>query len=393
MRLMMVSQDFPPQIGGIATYTAEVAKRLAKLSDEFVLVAPRARGQKSVDDKLDFRVMRIAGNRHTMFATSVPAACRVARRLRPDVMLNVQWQTGPASLTAQAMGWAGKVFVVAHGRELLLEPWASVPLAQKSYSGLRSTVIRRADGLLPVSRWTGNKLVELGVDPRRVCVAHNGVDPSQFFPRDSDALRARYGLQGRRVVLSVGRLVPNKGFDTMIEALPQVRQRIPSVVYLVVGQGPDRERLERLAAAQGVDDRVVFAGPADGERLNEHYNLCDVFTTISREEPPSVEGFGIVFLEAGACERPVVAGRSGGIPDAVLHGQTGLLVTPGNAQELANAIITLLSDEALARRLGKNARDRVVRELNWDRRSEHIFGVLSGREKKDLETHIAEPRC
>jgi phosphatidylinositol alpha-1,6-mannosyltransferase len=150
------------------------------------------------------------------------------------------------------------------------------------------------------------------------------------------------------------------------------------VGYVVVGTGPDRDRLERLAASLGVLERVRFAGFVPDDLLPSYYHGCDLFALISRHAPgrAAVEGFGIVFLEAGACGRPVLGGRSGGVADAVAEGESGLLVDPGDVEEVAGALSRLLTDGALARRLGEGGRQRVQRSFDWARRSEEVRKVL-----------------
>jgi len=168
--------------------------------------------------------------------------------------------------------------------------------------------------------------------------------------------------------------VKRKGQDMVIRALPLVRAKFPTVRYMIVGQGPERLRLEKLAEQVGVRDCVTFAGPADDDELPKHYNDCDVFVMPSRDIPAeaSVEAFGIVYLEANACGKPVIGGRSGGAEEAVIDGVTGLLVDPWNIEELAEAINRLLSDGYFARELGENGRHWVEKQMNWERAAQEV---------------------
>ena len=149
------------------------------------------------------------------------------------------------------------------------------------------------------------------------------------------------------------------------------------MAYVVAGEGPDRERLEALALRLGVADAVRFVGAIPNEELALWYSLGEVFVMPSRSEPPDVEGFGIVFLEAAACERPVVAARAGGVPDAVADGISGLLVEPNDEEGLARALIELLSDPARRADLGRRARERVLAEFTWDRVAERTLEALA----------------
>jgi phosphatidylinositol alpha-1,6-mannosyltransferase len=200
---------------------------------------------------------------------------------------------------------------------------------------------------------------------------HLGTDPTHFRPSvDPRALRERFELpdEGTRWIVTVARLQKHKGMDTVIEALPAILARAPDVRYAVVGTGPDRERLVKLAQRRGLADRVRFIGGIDDQALPAFYGLGSVYVGASRRaERLGVEGFGISLVEASACGLPVVAGDSGGIPDAVRDGETGFLVPPEEPAAFADAICRLLADPAAAKRMGQNGRRAVETYFNWDR--------------------------
>jgi phosphatidylinositol alpha-1,6-mannosyltransferase len=198
-----------------------------------------------------------------------------------------------------------------------------------------------------------------------------------------------------RVIVTVGNLVSRKGHDMVIRALPRLAQTIPDITYLVVGNGPHRQQLEELACSIGVRDHVVFAGVVPDRDLPDVYALSDVFAMPSRAhlDTCDVEGFGLVFLEANACGKPVVAGRSGGIPEAVEDGVTGLLVNPTDAEDIARAIGKLLTDTDLARRMGHQGRVRVVTRFTWEAIIKRVEKSLEAvlREKVTRGGHLDEP--
>jgi len=187
------------------------------------------------------------------------------------------------------------------------------------------------------------------------------------------------------MIVTVGNLVQRKGQDMVIRSLPLIRQSNPEITYLIVGDGPYRPELEKLAGAMGVKDRVIFAGRVAADDLPDIYALSDVFVMPSRERLDSddVEGFGLVFLEASACAKPVVGSWSGGVPDAVVDGVTGLLVNPQYPEEIAKALSRLLLERDFAIQLGRQGRSRVVSEFNWAHVADQVQGVLGGvvREK------------
>jgi phosphatidylinositol alpha-1,6-mannosyltransferase len=186
--------------------------------------------------------------------------------------------------------------------------------------------------------------------------------------------------RGRRVLLSVGRLVDTyKGHDMVIRALPLILAKAPETEYVIVGDGPLRQYLARLAESLGVAAAVRFVGQADDDAVDAWYRACDVFVLASRESGVSggAEGYGIVFVEASLRGKPVVGGRSGGVPDAVIDGETGLLVDPNDPADIAEAITRLLTDPELADRLGRGGRRRVVEDLSWPEYTARFSRVLA----------------
>jgi phosphatidylinositol alpha-1,6-mannosyltransferase len=233
--------------------------------------------------------------------------------------------------------------------------------------------LQRATLVAACSRFTAEAVVALGVPRSRVRVAYPGVDTTRFSPRPDPELlgssepRAQSPEPPR--LLTVSRLHERyKGHDTVIRALPLVLARHPGTRYVIVGDGPLRAYLARLAQSLGVEQAVRFRGEEPDDLLPSLYRACDVFVQLSREAlvGGGAEGFGIACLEAAACGKPVVAGRSGGLPDAVQDGTTGVLVDPDDVADAADAIVALLDDAERARRLGEAGRARVLERFTWD---------------------------
>jgi phosphatidylinositol alpha-1,6-mannosyltransferase len=377
MRLLFITQDFPPDVGGTQTYAYELARRLARRCADFAVLAPHRPGDAAVDATLPFDVVRIRASYDTLSIKALGPVLRLARQRRFDTAFHVQWPTAIATLLARPFGGPQRILVAAHGRELLLEPLAHIPLLNTLYNGLRNTVLRRVDGLFPVSHYTGTLLKARGVPPERIRVLNNGTDPARFYPMDATALRENLGLRDRKTLLTISRLVPRKGIDTVLRALPRILEAVPQAFYLIGGDGPDRERLASLAQHLGVTNHVRFLGRIPYDDLRRYYNVGDIFVMPSRQDEPYVEGFGLVFLEANACGKPVVGAHAGGIPDAVRDGETGLLVAPDDVAGLADALIRLLTDIDFAAMLGSNGRQRVLHEANWDRVADRLYHWLA----------------
>jgi phosphatidylinositol alpha-1,6-mannosyltransferase len=198
---------------------------------------------------------------------------------------------------------------------------------------------------------------------------------------DQREVRRRYGLGGRRWLLSVARLTRHKGVDTGIQILAQLAQDYPDLAYVVVGSGEDLPTLEKLAGDLGVGDRVSFLTNVPDSDLPALYNCAEIYLGLSRTLDRRVEGFGISLVEASACGIPVLASRTGGIPDAVREGETGLLIDPLQAVEIGAALRSLLDDRAMASRLGSAGRRAVETYYNWDRVAADIarIGHAHGR--------------
>lgn len=375
VRLVLVTQDFPPRRGGIQTWALEIAKRLAERCEDFAVIAPSAPESAAEDHALGFRVLR-SGSSNSLIAAATPALTRLSWRDGFTHSLHAQWSTAPAALALRAAGKLKHVTIAAHGRELLLAPWQRAGVAQRGYDAVRTRSLASADRILGGSRFTAGLVRDLGVPEELVRVTHYGTDPVRFQATDASELRARHGLGGHPVLLTIARLVPRKAIDLVLRAFGEVRARVPNAVYVIAGDGPDLERLRGLAAEFG--DAVRFVGPVSDAELPAWYSLGDVFVMPSRSEPPDIEGFGIVFLEASACERPVVAARAGGVPDAVADGVCGLLIAPDDHRELAARLVELLADPARRAELGRRGRERVLAEFTWERVADRTLAAIGG---------------
>lgn len=272
---------------------------------------------------------------------------------RPDVIVCGHFIAAPAAyLPWRLLGVPYIVF--AYGHEV----------RRKRARRPQSFLMRNAALVLACSRFTRSAVLDLGVRPERARVVYPGVDARRFRPIDGIApTRAK-------TILTVSRLADRyKGHEIAIRALPLVKMNCADVRYRIAGEGPLRDHLSRVAHDVGVESDVEFLGDVADEDLPDLYRSCDLFVLLSRESPRDggAEGFGIVFLEAAACAKPVVAGRSGGIVDAVQDGVTGVLVDPEDVDAAAGAIISVLQDPSNAKRLGDAGREMVLNRFTWDR--------------------------
>jgi glycosyltransferase involved in cell wall biosynthesis len=205
---------------------------------------------------------------------------------------------------------------------------------------------------------------------REIALLYPSVDPGIL-----DAASTRVSTGG--LILFVGRLVRRKGVDDLIAAFNLLQSDIPAARLEIVGDGPERMKLEKLVSDLDLGEKVSFLGSLKGISLNEKYLECDVFVMPSRTLKDDVEGFGTVFLEAGLAGKPSIGTNSGGIPEAVIDGQTGILVPEADIKGLASALKRVLSDETLRKRLGENAHRRVLAEFTWEATTRRLVEIMS----------------
>lgn len=353
LRPLLVTNDFLPDVGGIQQYVAQIAARLEHVG----VFAPAHRD--AADSTLHYPVWR--GPRRYLWPT--PSTLRGLRRAISEHGATVVVFMAPAPLTPlgprTGLPWAA----CSHGAELVLP--ARIPGVRRIFS----TFLGRADRLYAVSDYTAAVLRDVvGAGGPAVDLLRNGVDPQRFHPNvDATSIRERHDLGSAAVVVTVGRLVPRKGQDRLIAAMQKVRGTLPGARLLIVGDGRDRRRLERLAARHP-PGAVVFTGGVEWSQLPAYYRAGDVFAHPNRRRWGGLEqeGFGVVFLEAQACGLPVIAGRSGGSPEALDHPTTGLLVDGGDTEQIADAITVILTDRDRAARMGREARRWVDPRWSWD---------------------------
>lgn len=378
-RAVLFANDFPPVTSGIATAFVNLCRRLPP--GRILVIAPRMPGDRETDAGLPFPVRRIrlpTGEENVAkllkTALTLLHALRMALVERP-----ARFHCGQV-LSSGVAGRVCRLFGVPYVTYVYGSETARMG------AGITGWLMRRAlDGserIVTNSDATSAEFRAFGAPDEKLLRVYPGVDPRQFRPGPKRPdLVERFDLGGKRVLLTVARLDRRKGHDAVIRALARLRATHPDLVYLIAGRGREEPRLRALAESCGVADRVRFAGFVPDADLPAIYALCDIFampnrTTEGTALAGDIEGFGISFVEAGACGRPVIAGRSGGAVEAVLDGQTGLLVDPLSDGQVAEALRRLLDDPGLARRLGEAGRRRAEALFDWDLLAKQIEAIL-----------------
>jgi phosphatidylinositol alpha-1,6-mannosyltransferase len=370
-RVLVVTNDFPPRPGGIQTFVHELIRRLDP--NNVVVYTSRWNGWEKFDAEQAFPVVR----EDTSVLLPTPhVRRRAAALLREYQCSSVMFgAAAPLGLMAPRLRAAGAERIVAltHGHEA---GWAQLPGARQMLRRIGDNV----DTVTYLGEYTRQRIAS-ALSPEaaaRMVRLTPGVDTDVFRPdAGGDAIRERYGLASRPVVVCVSRLMPRKGQDTLIRAFPDIKREVPDAALLLVGGGPYRAKLERMAQGSGVGRDIIFTGSVPWPELPAHYAAGDVFAMPCRTRRAGldVEGLGIVYLEASATGLPVIAGNSGGAPDAVLDGQSGVVV-PAGAADLAPEVTWLLRNQHRAHAMGATGRRWTVDSWAWARQGENLLKVV-----------------
>jgi len=368
MSLLILANDFPPSTGGIQRYLYGLAVALHHRGEEVVAVATDQPQAAEFDATSPVPTLRVPARRRFQAARSLAGAAinhiREGNRGKKvnAIIAGNWWPDGYAAWLVRRQ--TGTPYVVmGYGREMVqtglnVGKWL-----------MQQLVIRGASGGLAISHYSAHQLSRRGLPQNRIRVIYGGVAPAQFpaTTTPDEQLNRKLAKDSQPILLTVSRLVRRKGHSQVIAALPQIISEIGPVRYIIVGAGPEEQRLHRLAREYGAEDCVEFLGEVDDRELSALYQTADVLVMPSRDlYGRPIEGLGLVYLEANLCGLPVVAGDTGGVSDAVVDGETGLLVTPEDPAAIASAIIRLLSDPDLAAQLGVAGRARVLKDFTWE---------------------------
>jgi len=365
-KILCITNDFGPRAGGIETFIIGLIERLPKDS---VIVYTSSQEESFDFDaawKENFGVEVIRDKAKILLPT-----WRVSRKVREIIsqrgITSVFFgAAAPLGLLARGARRAGaeKIVALTHGHEVW---WSKL----WPFSWAMKRIGKSVDALTYLGDYTRSAISTALSSESHSKLVHlaPGIDTEHFSPdKKSPRIRCELGLEEKKVIVSVGRLVHRKGQDFLIDALPLIAQRIPSVHLLLVGEGPYRAELEKRANSLGVQERITFIGRVQYAELPEYICAGDIFAMPSRSRLAGleVEGLGIVYLEASACGLPVIGGVSGGAPDAVIEGETGFSVDGKSAAAIAQAAIQLLGDPEFASKLGAQGRDWIVSQWRWE---------------------------
>lgn len=389
-RCLVITELFLPTKGGTAVWFDEVYRRLG--GKEIHVVTADVKGAREHDATHPNSIHRLKLQRHWWLRPESLGMYAKFFCFSLGLVLHNRFDAVHAGrvLPEGLVGWVvaravGRPLVVyAHGEEVTT--WRQ-PVKRRAMAW----TYRHADCVVANSTFTCDELTKLGVVPARIALVNPGVDVEHYRPDlPHEDLTASIGLAaGEKLIVSVGRLSRRKGFDQMIRAIPLLLERGLAVRYAIVGIGDDLDYLRELAVTQGVPERVHFLGHVASEDLPRWYNAADLVAMPNREIDGDTEGFGMVFLEAAACGKPVIAGIAGGTGSAVIDGSTGLRVDGKSTCAVVDAVSRLLWNQSLAKDLGEKGRIRAIQKFSWERVAEKTRALNSAL--RDVDDNAREP--
>jgi len=364
-RILCITNDFGPRAGGIETFVIGLIERLPR---SHVIVYTSAQDNSEEYDRRwleDFGVEVVRDKAKILLPTPGVAYCVKSIVRERNISTVFFGAAAPLALLSKSLRRSGVQHIVAltHGHEVWWSKVWPFTVAMKSIS-------RHLDYLTYLGEYTRSAIAQSitkEAATRMVKIAP-GIDTDHFSPQDATQLRSELGLTEKKVIVSVGRLVHRKGQDVLVEAMPAIIKEVPQAHILMIGEGPYRSYLEYRVKALGLQERVTFIGRIQYADLPRYICAGDLFVMPSRSRLAGleVEGLGIVYLEASACGLPVIAGNSGGAPDAVLEGETGLVIDGTSKSDVAAAVVELLLDPDRSKAMGIRGRQWIIQEWRWE---------------------------
>ena len=357
MKTLLITLEYPPFNGGVANYYANLVKYWPK--NESIKVVDNSRGEL------------FSGTGPFPWFKTIVVIWKNRRNKTFDYLLIGHILPLGTAAFIVSLIMPVKYAVILHG----LDFTSAISTFRKKI--ISSLILKRADKVICANSYVAGLVKELDINlSKKIIVKNPGVEVSQIKVEQSrlESIKKDYSLENSIIILSIGRLVLRKGFDKMIEALSLIKDE--PIKYFIIGVGEKEKYLKDLVTKLNLNDKVFFLGSLSQTDKHAWLEVSDIFAMPARRIGKDFEGFGIVYLEANLHSKPVIAGQSGGIEDAVVDGKTGLLVNPENANEISKLISLLSKNRELRERLGKQGKERVVSEFNWENQSRKFYESL-----------------
>lgn len=381
--LAIITEEFrPSKKGGIATWAHALAMEFGHRSDYKVTVFAKSHDRIEnieTSTKLPFTLLPMRGRDWGKFKKWYVTyyLWRFLKDHNNPLVLAATWELARGTSILKDK-YPHILITAAHGLEVSRLKWDKYKKRQARFT----KILKISQAVVAVSNFTQKEIFNNSeFKNRSVNVITNGVDEKVYFPQKSDQYKSHFGLNPHsNILLTLSRIIPRKGHDIVIKSLPKVIRDIPQLLYVIAGAGERgwETYLRELSKSLGLQNHVIFLGYVSDLEKVQLYNLCHVYIMVSKDmdHKGDSEGFGITFLEANACGKPVIGSRSGGIPEAVADGQSGLLVEPGNIEETEQAIIRLFQDKKLYQQLSIKGKNRILDQFTWLRISEQYHELF-----------------
>lgn len=358
MKTLLLTLEYPPFCGGVANYYGNLVKYWPEAGG--IMVLDNNQGE-FLDIRWPLGWLKAIGKLRRA----------VKEKMIGQVLVGQILPLGTAALICCKL-FKIKYSVILHGLDFTL----AIKSSRKKF--ISQKILNRAEKIICGNSYVAEMVKQTW--PRlaqKLVVVNPGVE--NLVTRNSQLItqfKAKHSLNGKTVLLSVGRLIKRKGFDKVIEALPETLKKLPNLVYVIIGAGEELNNLERKIANYGLKDKVIIINKATDEERDNWYQVCDIFIMPARNLNGDFEGFGIVYLEANLAGKPVIAGRSGGVGDAVVDGLNGLLVDQENINDISEKIIKLALDPKLRQKLGEAGRERAIKNFDWKKQALKIHKLI-----------------
>jgi len=389
LKILIYTHEFIPYRAGVATYNYELAKGLCELGEEVIVLAPKYSSKNIVlDRKMPFKVFRaklpiestMRFNRNTLkLPITVYCLIKFIRQHNPDKIL-ITSAVAHESAAIARLFYLFNFTLAVHGTEIFMH-FTGGKLSHAIKIPLLKRLFRKAESIICVSSYTEDLLhkhVELFKE--KTSVIRNGIDFKDLYVHfnksKTQVIQKKLKLFGSKILLTVARLTPRKGHDIVINTLPEVIKKFPTIKYVIVGMGNYRKSLEKIVRDRKLSDKVIFVGNVTREELPGYYDLCDIFVMVSRRNKNTVEGLGISFLEAMSFSKPLIGGDHGGVKEVIKNGENGYLVDPLNIKSVSEAICFLLQNKELAIKMGKAGRKRLESEFSYQNMAKKTLDLL-----------------
>jgi len=375
VKSLLVTLDYPPQVGGVAVYYEHLANEFPDGS-ALVLTVAEGNGKKIQETPGVIRRLLLFKS-NLIWPKWLPLLWQIWKIVRQNKIKLIQvGQILPVGTAVYILNKFLKIpyMVYCHGMDVMT---ASQSPRKKI---LARKILKNAEFIAANSEFTKEKILEYGVRPQNVTIVYpcpNMKLRREVLPKEIEALRNKYSLLNKKIILTTGRLVERKGHDVVLGALHKLKESVPEAHYVIIGEGPMEEAVKQMVKTLGLEDSVSLIGKVSDYELAAWYEICDVFVMISRQlKNEDAEGFGIVYLEANMFGKPVIAGKSGGVAEAVSDNETGILIEPTDQHEILSAIEKLLKNPEEAKRLGENGRRRVEQNFQWNKQAQPLIARI-----------------